>query len=61
MVVAVGTRAYAGTPEWGGYPVDEVASRHGAGVEAETNDPRKAYAPVTKREPSSYRDGWLPE
>lgn len=61
VVVAVGTRAYADTPEWGGYPVDDVASRHGAGVEAETNDPREAYAPVTKRRPTSYRDGWLPD
>jgi uncharacterized cupin superfamily protein len=59
VVVAVGTRAYADTPEWGGYPVDDVASRHGAGVEAETNDPREAYAPVTKRRPTS--DGWLPD
>lgn len=60
VIVAVGTRVHAGTPEWGGYPVDEVASRHGAGVEVETNDPREAYAPVTKRQPTSYRDGWLP-
>lgn len=61
VVVAVGTRAYADTPEWGGYPVDEVASRHAAGVDVETSDPREAYAPVTKRQPAGYRDGWLPE
>lgn len=60
VVVAVGTRSLAGTPEWGGYPVDEVASRHGAGVEVETNDPREAYASVTRREPAHYPDSLLP-
>jgi uncharacterized cupin superfamily protein len=61
VVVAVGTRALAGTPEWGGYTVDEVALRHGAGVEKETNEPTEAYAPVTKRQQTRYREGWLPE
>jgi hypothetical protein len=40
--------------------VDEVALRHGAGVEVETTDPQQAYAGFPKREPSPYRDGWLP-
>ena len=61
VVVAVGTRAYADGPDWGGYTVDEVALRHAVGVEKETNEPRDAYAHVTKREPTRYRDGWLPE
>jgi len=60
VVVAVGTRAHADSPDWGGYPVDQVALRHGAGVEAETNEPDEAYARVTKLQPTSYRDGWLP-
>jgi uncharacterized cupin superfamily protein len=60
VVVAVGTRVRAGTPEWGGYTVNEAALRHGAGVETETNDPREAYASVTRRQPTRYRDGWLP-
>jgi uncharacterized cupin superfamily protein len=59
VVVAVGTRERAGTPEWGGYTVDEVASRHGAGVAEETNEPSEAYANVTRRQPARYRDGWL--
>ncbi len=59
-VVCVGGRAHQDGPGWGGYSVDEAALRHGAGVEAETNDPREAYASVTKREPAAYRDGWLP-
>ena len=61
VVVAVGTRAHADGPGWGGYTVDEVALRHAAGVEKETNEPPEAYAHLTKREPKRYRDGWLPD
>jgi len=61
LVLAVGAREHQDSPGWGGYTVDEVALRHGAGVEQETNDPAEAYAPVAKRQLSSYRDGWLPE
>jgi uncharacterized cupin superfamily protein len=61
VVVAVGTRVHAGSPGWGGYTVDDVALRHGAGVEAETTEPPEAYAHVAKRQPTHYRDGWLPD
>jgi hypothetical protein len=37
-----------------------VASRHGAGVEEETNDPDVAYARFPDPEPARYREGWLP-
>ena len=60
VVVAVGTRAFADTPEWGGYTVDEVALRHGASAEKETNEPTEAYASLTKRQQTRYRDEWLP-
>ena len=61
VVLAVGAREHQDGPDWGGYPVDQVALRHGAGVEQETNDPDDAYADVNpKREPTRYRDGWLP-
>jgi hypothetical protein len=33
------------------YPVDEVALRHGAGVDIETKDPREAYARFEKPTP----------
>jgi uncharacterized cupin superfamily protein len=59
VVLAVGARAHEGTPEWGSYIVDEVALRHGVGVERETNDPREAYAHVTRRGHARYA-GWLP-
>jgi uncharacterized cupin superfamily protein len=64
VVVAVGAREHQDGPGWGGYTVDEVALRHEAGVEKETNLPDEAYAAVrTKhgaRELTKYRDGWLP-
>ena len=30
VVVAVGAREHDGKPDWGSYPVDETAARHGA-------------------------------
>ena len=64
FVVAVGARQHQDGPGWGGYTVDEVALRHEAGVEQETNVPDEAYATVRgqygMREQTSYRDGWLP-
>jgi len=64
VVVAVGARQHQEGPDWGGYTVEEAALRHGAGVEQETNVPEEAYAAVWakhgKREPTRYREGWLP-
>ena len=42
------------------YTVDEVALRHGAGVEEETRDPERAYARFPEPEPARCRAGWLP-
>ena len=64
VVIAVGARQNQGGPGWGGYTVDEAALRHRAGVEQETNVPEEAYTAVRERhglrEPTSYREGWLP-
>jgi uncharacterized cupin superfamily protein len=61
VVVAVGARDKSvDSPDWGGYPVDETALRHGAGVEEETTEPDVAYAKFKRGEPTHYRDGWLP-
>jgi uncharacterized cupin superfamily protein len=60
VIVAVGGRANQ-TPEgWGGYPFSDVAMRHNASAERETNDPKEAYARFPQRTPARYRDGWLP-
>jgi uncharacterized cupin superfamily protein len=42
------------------YPVSELALRHGAGVEHETDSPEEAYAAVPERSPSRYHEGDLP-
>ena len=60
VVLAVGARERETSPDWGGYPVDETALRHGAGVERETNKVREAYARLPGREPTGCREGWLP-
>jgi uncharacterized cupin superfamily protein len=60
LVLAIGARMRTRGPDWGGYPVDEVALRHGAGVEEETAEPEQAYARLQRRQATAYRDGWLP-
>jgi uncharacterized cupin superfamily protein len=61
VVLAVGARERSvNNPDWGGYPVEEIALRHAAGVEEETTDPEVAYANVKpRREPTRYKQGWL--
>ena len=44
VVLAVGARYRSRSTDWGAYTVDEVAERHGAGVDRETTDPNEAYA-----------------
>jgi uncharacterized cupin superfamily protein len=60
LVLAVGARDRSTGPDWGAYPVDEVALSHGAGVDHETSLPDEAYKRFPEREPSRYREGWLP-
>jgi uncharacterized cupin superfamily protein len=57
LVLAVGSRERDELA----FPVDETARRHGASVEEETTDGGVAYASVPPREPTAYREGWLPE
>jgi uncharacterized cupin superfamily protein len=61
LVLATGARVLSTGPNWGAYTVDEAARRNGAGVERETTDEHEAYARVPHREPSRYREGWLPD
>jgi uncharacterized cupin superfamily protein len=60
LVLAVGARRHSGSPDWGGYTVDEAALRHGASVEEDTTDAKQAYAGLLRRDATPYRDGWLP-
>jgi uncharacterized cupin superfamily protein len=57
LVIAVGARVHDSL----GFPADDVAKRHGASVEEDTTDGGVAYASVPPREPTAYRDGWLPD
>jgi uncharacterized cupin superfamily protein len=57
LVIAIGARQR----DVLGFPVDEVAKRHGASVEEDTNDGGAAYDSVPGREPIAYREGWLPK
>lgn len=59
-ILAIGTRAHAESDDWGGYPVDETALRHGAGVEEETGDADIAYSRFSEPRPTRYEEGWLP-
>ena len=61
LVLAVGARDASTGEDWGGYTVDETALRHGASVERDTTDPKEAYARFAPRQPSRYREGWLPD
>jgi uncharacterized cupin superfamily protein len=61
VVIAVGARAHDGQPGSLGFTADDVAKRHGASVEEDTMDGGVAYAALPPREPTAYRDGWLPE
>jgi len=61
VVLAVGARIDSvDSPDWGGYPVDETALRHEAGVARATTEPSEAYARFERRRRAAYRDGWLP-
>jgi uncharacterized cupin superfamily protein len=58
IVLAIGARVYSTGADWGGYPVDETASKHGAGVDEATTSAQEAYARFPRREPTTY-GGWL--
>jgi len=62
VILAVGARVDSvDNPDWGGYPVSELAARYGASVDRDTTVPEEAYAPLPKRQPAAYEDGWLGE
>jgi uncharacterized cupin superfamily protein len=61
LVIAVGARERSHRPGSLGFPADDVAKRHGASVDEDTMDGSVAYARVPSREPTAYREGWLPD
>lgn len=59
-ILALGARDRQHGPDWGGYPLSEVAMKHDASTEEETTDPDVAYARFPDREPGTFREDWLP-
>jgi uncharacterized cupin superfamily protein len=58
-ILAIGARENQDGPDWGGYPLSEVAAKHDAAAEEETNDPRVAYARFPQRQEGEFREDWL--
>ena len=56
VVIAVGGRVGQNDIT---YPVNEVALRHGAGVEVETKVPREAYASFPEPQPTPFREEFI--
>lgn len=59
VVLAVGAREDQSDPGWGGYPVDEIATRRSVGVAEETTDADRAYAGLPHRRPMRAHQQWL--
>jgi uncharacterized cupin superfamily protein len=59
VVLAIGAREHQSGEEWGGYPVEEIATRYAVGVAEETTDAEKAYAGVARRSATRARNEWL--
>ena len=58
-ILAIGAREHQNGPDWGGYPLSEVAMKHDAASPEETNDPKVAYARFPQRQPGEFREEWL--
>jgi uncharacterized cupin superfamily protein len=61
VLLAASSRQFQATGPWGWYEVDEVARRHGAAADEETQDAGEAYARFAPSQPTRYRDGLLPD
>ncbi len=48
-------------PDWGGYPLSEVAMKHDAAAEEETTDPARGVRALSgSGSEGEFREGWLP-
>jgi uncharacterized cupin superfamily protein len=59
-ILGIGARENQEGPDWGGYPLSEVAMKHDAAAEEETNDPAVAYARFPHRQEGEFPEGCLP-
>ena len=59
-ILALGARIDSVKEEgWGGYPVSEVAMKHNASSEEETDKPEVAYARFDRSVLGEFREEWL--
>src|ERR671930_1469046 len=56
VIIAVGARVDSTGPNWGGYPVHDVAVRRNASAQRDTTDPEEAYARFPARRPARYEE-----
>jgi hypothetical protein len=61
VILAASSRQFQASGLWGFYTVDEIARRHNACPDEETQDGDVAYARVQPSHPARYRDGLLPD
>jgi len=60
VILALGARIDSVKDEgWGGYPVSELAMKHNASSEEETDKPEVAYARFPRSTPGEFREEWL--
>ncbi len=59
-ILGIGAREHQEGPDWGAYPLSEVAMKHDASAEKETNDPKVAYARFPQRQEGEFPEGCLP-
>ena len=60
MILAVGARIDSVKDEgWGGYPFSELAMKHNASTEEDTDKAEVAYARFPRSTPGEFREEWL--
>jgi uncharacterized cupin superfamily protein len=59
-ILAIGAREHQDGPDWGGYPLSDVAMKHDAASPEATNDPQVAYVRFPARQPGEFPEGSLP-
>ena len=59
-ILAIGAREHQDSPDWGGYPPNELAMKHDAASPEATNDPNVAYARFSARQEGEFPEGALP-
>jgi uncharacterized cupin superfamily protein len=59
-ILAIGAREHQDGPDWGGYPLSDVATKHDAASLEATNDPKVAYARFPARQEGAFPEDCLP-